>query len=143
MGALRVAGSAAVIVIVAVMMQACDFSSLLGAGGNEGSSSSGGGDDEASGPVITSYVLRASDNPELAFDAVGTISATEVRLVLPYSVVNGDVLMDPTVAVSGGASYVPQGAQSFKDPVFYTVTADDGSVAGYSVYADIDPTTLP
>ncbi len=80
-------------------------------------------------PVITSFVVageQATIDP-----ANKTITAT---LPIGTSLTN----LTPTVSGDNIASYTPQGAQDFTNPVQYTVTSTNGKTATYTVTLQVE-----
>jgi outer membrane protein assembly factor BamB len=86
---------------------------------------------------ITSFVFKAADNPGLAADLTGTIgndsifvhadSTATLTSLVPAIVYNG-VSLSPASGTK----------QDFSKPVAYTVTAQDGTTAGYIVIVSYD-----
>jgi eukaryotic-like serine/threonine-protein kinase len=83
--------------------------------------------------AITSFTLKAANNPGLSSDIVGKISSDTILLVVQNGVQISNLV--PTI-VSTGASVSPASlaAQDFSHTVVYTVTAQDGTTKTYKVY---------
>lgn len=80
-------------------------------------------------PVITSFVVAGE---QATIDAANkTITAT---LPIGTSLTN----LTPTVSGDNIASYIPQGAQDFTNPVQYTVTSASGKTATYTVTLQVE-----
>lgn len=80
-------------------------------------------------PVITSFVVASV---QATIDAANkTITAT---LPIGTSLTN----LTPTVRGDNIASYTPQGAQDFTNPVQYTVTSASGKTATYTVTLQVE-----
>jgi hypothetical protein len=92
----------------------------------------GGGQPPSSAKQITSFSLRAADNPGLSADVAGVVTGTSIAIGVPFG--TAVTALVPTV-VHTGASVGPASgvAQDFTHPVPYTVTAVDGSTQTYSV----------
>ena len=126
------------IAVASLALQGCDLSALLGS-----EEKSEEGSEPEPEVAIESYILKSDDNPSLVFTVIGEVRETEVRLVLDHEDVVNDVKLIPTVKVSDGATYTPQGPIGFKNDNFYVVTGSSGLTRGYNVYADVDPNTVP
>jgi hypothetical protein len=91
-----------------------------------------------SGVLEAAYTVKVPGKAITAFSfaspaAVGTLNGTEIAVAVPpFISLTGLV---PAITVSPGASVSPPSgeARDFRDPVRYTVTAEDGSVAEYTV----------
>ena len=98
----------------------------------------------ASAKDITSFVLRAADNPGLSTDMVGAIAGDTVKLLVP-SGANMAALVPTITTIAGSSINPPSGsAQAFTDNVSktYTVTASDGSAKNYAVTVTVMTVTL-
>ena len=94
---------------------------------------------------IASLVFSAShaENTELVSDITGVVSGTTIAVALPYQLMIGETLeLEPTITIPSGATISPTGAQDFRRPVIYTVTAATGVRATYVVAASVDMHTL-
>ena len=93
-------------------------------------SDTGGGGSDPSDKSITSFIFKAADNPGLAADITGTISADTVLLWVPNNIDLSN--LKPTI-VHNGASIIPGSGVSkdFSVTVGYTVTAKDNSTKIY------------
>lgn len=92
-----------------------------------------GEQDKSGEKQILSFVFKAEDHEDLEADVVCAVDEEnkEINGVLPYGMELDERI--PTIEVSEKATISPEGAQHFGDPVTYTVTAEDGSTAEYSV----------
>lgn len=87
---------------------------------------------------IVAFSFLGADNSSLDTDATGTISGTEIEVDLPFGKARSGLIASFT---STGANVtvgsVPQKsritANNFSDPLIYTVEAEDGSLASYTV----------
>ncbi|WP_396632862.1 IPT/TIG domain-containing protein [Maribacter sp. R86514] len=88
---------------------------------------------QSSAKQLTSFVFNASDNAALSETI--TVSISEAAKTASSSIPDAtDVTaLTPTITASAKATVSPSGAQDFSSPVIYTVTAEDGSTAAYSV----------
>jgi len=83
--------------------------------------------------AIISFTFNTSDNAALSENIATNI--TEASKTASASVPNGTnvTALTPSIQVSAKASVSPNGAQNFSSPVIYTVTAENGSTAEYTV----------
>lgn len=102
-----------------------------------------GSDDEDNGPKkseakqITSFVFESRLNDALGEDIEGVIDEQNktVTATVPYGTQITALL--PTIEVSEKAVINNEGARNFTSPVEYTVTAEDGSTATYTVTVNL------
>jgi YD repeat-containing protein len=83
--------------------------------------------------LITSFQFAVANNPTLASNVMGVINETAKTVIatLPNGI---DIEnLTPTIEISADATISPNGAQNFSSPINYTVIAEDGSTAIYSV----------
>lgn len=88
---------------------------------------------------IISFLFSAETNETLTGNINGNINQNDrtIAVTLPHGTnINA---LTPDVEVSAAASYSPEGAQNFTNPVTYTVTAEDGTVAEYMVTVVVEP----
>ena len=88
--------------------------------------------------AITAFAFEAARNPGLATTVTATIAGQAITATLPFgSAALGLVATFTTtgasVAVGGVAQVSGTTANDFTSPVTYTVTAEDGSTAAYTV----------
>ncbi|MEO9891995.1 leucine-rich repeat domain-containing protein [Aurantibacter sp.] len=94
--------------------------------------------------VISVSEIQSSESQLLGFtllkisndineNLVGTVHDDTKSVRLITSAMTDVTLLSPTLEVSEGASYTPEGLQDFSEPVTYTVTAADGSTTEYMV----------
>ena len=93
------------------------------------------GTDGSSDAEITAFTFLATDHEGLSEDVKATIDkgTKTIKAELPSNV---DIkMLKPTITVSEGASASPKdkAATNFSEAVSYTVTAEDGSEAKYTV----------
>lgn len=81
--------------------------------------------------AITSFAFNAADNA--AFDENLSSTVTEGSKTVSVNVPSETDItaLTPTIQVSDKAIVSPSGAQDFRSPVTYAVTAEDGSTAAY------------
>lgn len=102
-----------------------------------------GSDDDENGPKksearqITSFAFESELNDALEEDIEGIIDEQNktVTATVPYGTQITSLL--PTIEVSEKASVNNEEARNFTNPVEYTVTAEDGSVATYAVTVNL------
>jgi hypothetical protein len=66
---------------------------------------------------ITSFVLKATDNPtSLTSDVIGSIdnTANVIALQIPYSLFDNPATLTPTITTTSGATLNLSGAQDFQ-----------------------------
>ncbi len=92
----------------------------------------------SSAKELTSFTFLAADNPVLAIDAPGVIEGTAVGASARF--VSNVMTLKPrfettgvNVLVEGTTQFSSQTPQDFRDPVIYTVFAEDGSNKKYTV----------
>ncbi|MRI00781.1 DUF5018 domain-containing protein [Kriegella sp. EG-1] len=87
--------------------------------------------------AMTSFTFNATDNVALVENVAAIV--TEANKTVSTNLVYGTDItaLTPTVIVSAKASVSPTGAQDFTSPVTYTVTAEDGTTAAYTVSATV------
>ncbi len=130
-GSHRVVLSLLVAAFAAATMSAC-----LGAVGDTPETHPPRSSDKA----LSSFTLRAADNPGLTADVAGTLSGSSIALALPSGT---DVThLTPTVIDTGASVSPASGApQDFTSPVDYTVTAADGSRQTYTATVSVAPSS--
>ena len=84
---------------------------------------------------ITSFMFRDADNTGISADYTGTVSGTDITVIIP----SGDITnLVPYITHSPESSYSPVSSLDFTGsdttPVPYTVTAEDGTTQVYNVY---------
>ncbi|WP_121356101.1 DUF5018 domain-containing protein [Flavisolibacter nicotianae] len=80
---------------------------------------------------LASFVIKAADNPTVASDIEGKISADSVLLEFPRDVDLSHLV--PTIGITGKAiEPANKTTQDFTRPVSYKITADDGSTKTYA-----------
>lgn len=131
------------------LLSGCANSEPVGPG-SEGTA--GGGGSDVAGPAsngastaasdhkIQGFVLEATKNPGLTADVTGWIADNTIAVSLAAG---ADVsALVPTIEVTGkGVSPASGVAQDFTQPIAYTVTAEDGSTATYTVTVTVDVPT--
>ncbi|WGK64037.1 hypothetical protein [Croceiramulus getboli] len=91
---------------------------------------------------IISFQFLAAENPStIPIDIEGTINEDEITLLVPHRAMVSFIF--PSIEVSDRASYSPQGPQDFNAPLTYTVTAEDGSTADYTVTVEENRSARP
>jgi hypothetical protein len=85
---------------------------------------------------ITSFAFLSADNPGLSYNVVGTISGQNILCTVPAGV--SVVAMKPTIVLAGSSVNPASGvANNFTTPATYTVTAQDGTTADYTVTVSV------
>jgi outer membrane protein assembly factor BamB len=81
---------------------------------------------------ITAFYFAAADNPGLGKNVSGVIKGDSILVALPKS--SNAANLVPTISFVGARMTPASGqTQNFSTPVTYTVTAQDGSTAAYTV----------
>lgn len=98
--------------------------------------------EKSSAKAILSFSFESSKNTELENDIQAVINEGKrtISAELPYGI-NLENLV-PTISISELATISPNGPQNFNSSVAYTVTAEDGSSADYTVTVDFESATL-
>ena len=91
---------------------------------------------------IRRFWFEAARNPELSEDIEGVVQPGRVDVSLPYEVVSGNMLLEPTIELPANVSIFPEDDQPFGDEVNYTIENLAGDTAVYRVFPAIDPDTL-
>ncbi len=88
---------------------------------------------------LISFIFKASDNNVFNQDINGTIDQNNktVSIVVPNGV--NITALEPTIVVSPDATIAPEGSQDFTNPVFYEITAEDGTKETYTATITITP----
>lgn len=86
---------------------------------------------------IFSFILLADENAGLTSDIVGHIFDKHISIVLPFG--TSKYVFTPTITIPGTATIFPGLKESvnFIDTVHYSVTAENGNIARYTVLAII------
>ena len=84
--------------------------------------------------AISTFVIKASDNPGLAADVTGSVILDTIKLVFKQGTVVTNLI--PTITIVG-ASIDPasQTPEDFTNGVLYTVTGTDGTKFSYRAVA--------
>ncbi len=87
---------------------------------------------------ITAFSFSAAVNDELSSDVTGTISGTDITLIVPNgtdvtALVTSFTTTGTSVSVEGIQQISGTTANDFTNPVTYSVEAEDGSILDYSV----------
>ncbi|WP_394747082.1 leucine-rich repeat domain-containing protein [Spongiimicrobium salis] len=86
--------------------------------------------------AILSFAFSLTENP-ISLTIVGQIDE-ENKIIIFETPLGTDISsLLPQIQASEGSSFSPQGRQDFKEPVIYTVTAQDGSTTEYTVIWEI------
>ena len=86
---------------------------------------------------ITAFFFKAADNPGLAADLTGTITGDSIIVHADSTATVGNLV--PAITYTGTKISPASGVkQDFSGPVTYTVTAQDGSTATYTVVVSYD-----
>src|SRR5690606_15989161 len=85
----------------------------------------------------------AENNLALEEDITATIdeNSKTITAEVPYG--TDITALITSVDVSPGATFIPEGPQDFSSEITYTVTAQDGTKAEYTVTVTITPNTEP
>src|SRR5690606_6459718 len=87
---------------------------------------------------ILSFAFLAENNLALEDDVTATIDedTKTITAEVPYG--TDTTVLNPSVDVSPGATFIPEGPQDFSSEVTYTVTAQDGiNTIEYTVLVDL------
>ncbi len=87
---------------------------------------------------ITAFSFTPAANPELDITATGTLTGTDISVILPYGTDPGSLTADFTatgagVSVNENLQFSGTTANDFTAPVTYTVIAEDGTTRDYTV----------
>ena len=89
--------------------------------------------------VITAFVFRAADNPGLTADITGFVGNDTITV--PFGAATSLTALVPFITYTGKSVSPSSGAATdFTAPVFYTVTAADGSTRPYTVIVELNLT---
>jgi hypothetical protein len=103
------------------VFSSCDFSLLFG-----------------SEPSITSFVIRAADNPEISEDIESRFEGQTIYLIMHDYIYAQKYALRPTIEVGRGYSVEPAGKQVFFDTVEYDVVDRQGRIVlQYQVLVDL------
>jgi hypothetical protein len=104
---------------------------------------SAGGGGSGGSSLITSYGFLASNNPSLTQDATATITAPDVYVILPYSVIQAQTPLTPTVTLASGYSISPSGSYVPTDGMTLVLTnTSDQSIHNYKLHVSVDPNSI-
>lgn len=105
--------------------------------------SAGGGEGAGGSSLITTYSFLASNNPSLTADATATITAPDVYVILPYSVIQAQTPLTPTVTLASGYSISPSGSYVPTDGMTLVLTnTSDQSIHNYKLHVSVDPNSI-
>ncbi|MBT2161475.1 right-handed parallel beta-helix repeat-containing protein [Zobellia barbeyronii] len=87
-------------------------------------------------PEITAFRFSTADNEGLTTDIIGTLDKDTKTIHVelnPYSVAIQELM--PTIALSSGTTVSPESkaVQDFSSEITYTVTAENGTIATYTI----------
>ncbi len=88
--------------------------------------------------AMTSFSFTTTNNATLTTNITATINESSKTVATNVPSGTDITALTPSIAISEKASVSPTGAQDFSSPVTYTVTAEDGSKATYTVSLEID-----
>lgn len=93
--------------------------------------------------TITSFSFKVADNAALAANVTGTITGLNIQCDFPAGTSIDQ--LKPTIVHTGKTVTPASGASTnFTNPVNYTITAEDGSTATYTVTVTVqEPTSQP
>lgn len=84
--------------------------------------------------AISTFVIKAADNPGLAADVTGSVILDSIKLVFKQGTDVSSLI--PTITIVGASvSPASQTPQNFGSDVIYAVTATDGTVFYYRAVA--------
>jgi len=117
----------------------CDLSSLIGGKTNKSSPTS-----TPASPYVQSYVINTAGNPAITVAVTGLLANKDIYILLPYTVVNNQTPLTPTVTMQSGYTFNTSGAfvQGNGMTLLCTKTADS-SVYSLTLHVSVDPTTIP
>lgn len=93
----------------------------------------------ASDKLIISFSLTKAKNSSLGNDLIGNVQGTTITIDIPASIIEREFIADFTISakakitVSNVSQISGITKNNFTSPVIYTITAEDGSTATYSV----------
>jgi len=89
--------------------------------------------------LITAFVFRAADNPGLTADIAGVVGNDTITV--PFGAAAGLTALVPFITYTGKSINPSSGtATDYTAPVFYTVTAADGTTKTYTVIVELNLT---
>jgi outer membrane protein assembly factor BamB len=89
--------------------------------------------------MITAFVFRAADNPGLTADIAGVVGNDTITV--PFGAAVSLTTLVPSITYTGKSINPSSGATTnYTAPVFYTVTAADGSTKTYTVIVELNLT---
>jgi len=94
--------------------------------------------------ILTSYAFLTSNNQQsLPQNYVGTISGTTISIEVPYSIIQNQTPLTPTVGLQSGYTINPTGAYYPNNGMTLAVTCTStGVVSNYTLDVSVDPGTL-
>ena len=98
-------------------------------------------DDPSPAGSIVSFVLEASLNDALNTSVTAAIDEENKNITATLPEGTDISALQPTIEVSGGSIYYPQGRQDFSSLVYYTVVASSGATTVYSVDVEVTPSS--
>jgi hypothetical protein len=117
---IRYSGLPAIVALL-LLIPSCDLSLLFG------------GEAE-----ISSFVIRASDNPEITEDIESRIEGNTIYLIMEDTVYGQKYSLLPTIEVGRNYSISPGGEQVFFDPIEYDVLDRQGRIVNqYQILIDL------
>jgi len=146
---LRFVLSPTAIFCMLLALAACDLSWIAGKPSSTGtptntSGNSGGGGSTPTPALISSFVFQAAKNPPLTSDEVATITAPNVYITVPYSVIQNQTSLSPTVTLQTGYALTnPSGAFVPTDGMTLVITETSNStISNYTLHVSVDPGSI-
>ncbi len=96
-------------------------------------------------PPLESYAVTAAENPSVgSSDADAVISGTDIYITLPYSALEAQAPLTPSVALQAGYAITPSGSYVLSDGL--TLVVVDAATAGildYTLHVAVATNTIP
>ena len=130
-------------------LAACDLSWIAGKPSSSSAptsttGTSGGGGSTTTPSLISSFAFQASKNASLTTDEVATITAPNVYITVPYSVIQNQTSLTPTVTLQTGYALTnPSGAFVPTDGMTLVITQTSNStISNYTLHVSVDPGSI-
>ena len=128
-------------------LSSCDLSVFFAKNGSgtPGSTTTGGGGGSGA-TYVQSYVITAAANAGsgLTADATAVITGTNIYITLPYSIIQTQTKLIPTITMQSGYTMAGTAAPFVQnDGMILVVTkTSDASIYNYTLHVAVDPTSL-
>ncbi|MEM8846811.1 MAG: DUF5018 domain-containing protein, partial [Bacteroidota bacterium] len=96
--------------------------------------------DKSGAKAMTSFLFAAVDNEALSTDVKATIDEEKKTITAEFSIGTNITSLKPRITISEDAKVSPgdKEAEDFSEAVIYTVTAEDGTEAKYTVVVTVE-----